>query len=305
MRARLALAGYGVDEDLADARLAEVARHCAESGQDPEAAFGAPADFAVTIAAEYGPEPARAEHLSRALRHTGILGALLAGAGWLHAGWMTPVHTAGLAGTALFLGAAAGVQGVDFLRVHGRPRAAGWAVGGVAVTVVLAAVAYTGPLPRGELFGAPSPLLVALGVALLVWGWRREERAAPPRPASDDERWLRDLAGLLEGRYGLSRQRAREVTAETAARLTEPGATARQEFGPVEEHAHRLAEHEPARPPWWWRASTLRWVRPPLLALLLVVNVAEGGRWWLSAALLLVLALDLWSGFRRGPAREE
>ena len=58
--ARLELALRGVPKTLADEALAEVDEHCADTGDTPEEAFGAPADFAAEIAAEIATEIATA-----------------------------------------------------------------------------------------------------------------------------------------------------------------------------------------------------------------------------------------------------
>jgi peptidoglycan/LPS O-acetylase OafA/YrhL len=175
---------------------------------------------------------------------------------------------------------------------EGRPRHAPWILGGVVLLVPLAALAFE-LLPRQQLFPLPAPLLIAFGIALLAWGTSRTGGIPPKHSGQDAQEWLRDLAGLLEGRHDLARERADELTSEAAAHLTESGRTPEEEFGPVEEYAARLAEHEAPRPPWWRDARILRPARPLGWAVLVALTVIDGGPWWLSGVILLGLCADL------------
>ncbi|MFD2419822.1 hypothetical protein [Amycolatopsis pigmentata] len=292
-RARLALAARGVGKEFADARMEEVARHCAESGQRPEEAFGTAEEFAATVEPEEAPEHRGDDRSSSALMLYGVLAVLGGAWAWISEGLMLPATMAGLAGTALLVCMIYGVLLFLSLSKEGKPRRAPWILGAVVLLVPLAAVAFE-LLPRKELFPLPAPLLIAFGIALLAWGTSRTGGTRSKHSGQDTEAWLRDLAGLLEGRHDLTRERAGELAAEAAAHLTESGRTPEEEFGPVEEYAARLAEHEAPRPPWWRDARILRAARPLGWGVLAALNVIDGGPWWLSGVISLGLCADIW-----------
>ncbi|WP_128382327.1 hypothetical protein [Streptomyces cavernae] len=236
----------------------------------------------------------------------GLMGTVLSGWGWIDTGLMLPVNWAGLCGTALLMCTLVGIQVIRFLRTDGKPRAALWAIGGIALGIVLGAVAFQG-LPRHELFPVPAPALTLVGIVLIVWGWNRDDSPRPQRSGQDagqdsrqeSDQWLRDLSGLLEGRHDLVPERARELTAEAAVHLADTGRTPQEEFGPVEDYALRLAEHESRHTPWWLRESTYGWVLLTLPVYWLATNIDEGRAWGLYALAVLLLCSDLWWISRR------
>ncbi|MFI0906699.1 hypothetical protein ACH4TE_24710 [Streptomyces sioyaensis] len=311
-RARLELAVRGIGKEVADAGLDEVTQHCAESGEEPEGAFGSPGEFAETVVAERGPATPDEDHASSALLLVGLMGTVSAGLLWIRTGLMLPVSWAGLCGTVFVMCALVGIPVIRFLRRDGKPRAASWGIGGVALGIVSAAAAFRG-LPRHELFPVPAPALMLAGIGLIVWGWSRNGSPRPRRSGQDagqgsrqeSDQWLRDLAGLLEGRHDLVPGRARELTAEAAAHLADTGRAPQEEFGPVEDYALRLAEHESRRPPWWWRERTFLWLRPAVWVILLAINIVEGGVSWWRALTVLVLCGDLYLCTRRSGTRAQ
>lgn len=303
---RLELVVRGIDKELRDAKMDEVTQHCAESGEEPEEAFGSPEEFAETVVAERGPATPDNDYVSSALLSAGLTGTVFAGLYWIDTGLMMPVNWAGLCGTVLVTCALAGIQVIRFLRRGGKPRAALWGIGGVALGVVLAAVAFQG-LPRHELFPVPAPALMLVGIVLIVWGLKRADGPRPRHSGQDagqdsrqeSDQWLRDLAGLLEGRHDLVPERARELTAEAAAHLADTGRAPQEEFGPVEDYALRLTEHQSRRTPWWLRESTYWWVTLTIPVSWLATNIDEGRAWWLYALALLALCGSLWWIIRR------
>lgn len=225
-----------------------------------------------------------------------VLGALM----WIEHGFRPPVTQAGLAGTMLLICALGGSQVVKHLRKTGKPRTAPWALGAVAVLLIAAAWAF-GVLPSTQLFRTPAPVWIVLGTALIGWALLRESPAPPPESTGQSlEQWLRDLAGLLEGRHDLTRRRAAELADDAAAQLAATGCAPQHEFGPVERHARRLAELEAPRPPWWRRERTARWLNPLVLMVLLTINLSEAGPIELSLLLILIFIGDVWyRGVRR------
>jgi hypothetical protein len=53
---------------------------------------------------------------------------------------------------------------------------------------------------------------------------------------------------------------AAELTREAAEHLRASGAAPAEEFGPADQYAAKLAEHEDRRPPWWLRKETGLWL---------------------------------------------
>ncbi|MGW7350467.1 hypothetical protein [Streptomyces sp. NPDC054784] len=287
-RARLALARHSVGEPVSGTVLAEVAAHCAESGEHPQEAFGGPEEFARTVAEERLPAEGAAprdpdgwtagDYGTAVAGQTGLL-ALAAGAYLTVAdGLLVDVTAGGLAGSAGVAAAVAAVHGVPLaLRAGRRGRAVGCAVAAL-VAVCASAAAFTA-LPDGTLVRAPAAGLCVLGVLLLAWallhggndggdgcdgsaGGRSPGAADGELPpgALPSEEWLRRLPRLLEGRYAFSAARARELTADAARHVAESGRRAEDEFGPVTAYARTLAGTEPhaARRRWW---RVWRWTR--------------------------------------------
>ncbi|MFJ6985905.1 MULTISPECIES: hypothetical protein [unclassified Streptomyces] len=172
---RLELAAASVDRATADTVLAEVAQHCAESGESPEEAFGTPREYAVAVVRERVPVEerarrnrdglTRADDVFAALTTTGVT-ALLAGAYlWISTGIMPPLTAAGLVGTTFTAVALPSASLALTVSRHRLRTAAAWAVVAL-VSVVSAAVAFT-TLPTTDFGRFPSPALCALGIALL------------------------------------------------------------------------------------------------------------------------------------------
>ncbi|AGP52447.1 hypothetical protein [Streptomyces rapamycinicus] len=262
-RVRLRLAALSVPGDTADTVLTEVGQHRAESGEHPREAFGSPAEFAATVAAERVPDQVRAardrDGLTPADRRSGVFGLLgmstvVAGVLlWISTGGSLPLTLAGLAGTALTaLALATALVAAHGPRSASRRRAVGW-WSASAATTILAAIAFTA-LPRTGLGRLPTPIVCLVGIALMaIWF------AVPGKPTSkggldvipetvhSPEEWLRILPRLLEERHGLSRARAAELTEEAARHVIDAERAPRDEFGPVGLYALRLAEQEPSR----------------------------------------------------------
>lgn len=293
VQARLELAGHGVDKELADAKLSEVEQHCADSDQQPHEAFGTPEDFAATVVAERGPVH-NEDYLSTAIMHVGRMAVILGAVLWFSNGLMLRMSTADLVGTILLMCLLCGVSAIRFLAMTGKPRAVPWTFAGIGVLIPLTAMAF-GLLPEQELFTLPAPLLVALGLALSGWGFYRDRPGRQQRTGHDTEQWLRDLAGVLEGRHDIPRERAGELASEAAAHLAATGLTALEEFGQVDDYAWRLAQHETPRPPWWRRERTLNRATPLFLVMALAINLIDRGPWWLTGILVLGLIIDLWT----------
>ncbi|SDM24988.1 hypothetical protein [Allokutzneria albata] len=262
-RARLKLARNGVGAEVADSVLAEVEQHCADSGENAQEAFGTPAEFARSVAAERVPIEDRAARdrmgFTAQQRRRGLIASfgvqlLLVGAlVWAKVGASVPLTLAGVVGTALSVAACVGAVYAAFeLRPAGRPRSVGKAFVFVAAGVVLGGMSF-GWLPKTRLFTMPVLVIPALGVVLLAWAvWRKPKPVTAEAPAGTEE-WLSRLGGLLEGRHDVPRARAGELVEEARQHLVAGGLSPEDEFGPAEHYAAELAAHEPARLPWWRR----------------------------------------------------
>ncbi|MFJ7899448.1 hypothetical protein ACIQ6V_02845 [Streptomyces sp. NPDC096198] len=305
-RLRLALAEKSVDAETADAVLDEVELHCAQSGETPEDAFGAPEEYAAEVARERIPleerssrrwdGPTRSDLAFAALAQVGLAAVLSGVYLWVCDGTMLTVTPAGLAGTALTaiaLLCACCAAGCARSRMRG---ALGWGVAALGA-VLLAATAFT-TLPGTSIGRLPAPSLCVLGV-LLLWTAaghepdpNREQREvkAPTGPAD----WLTELPRLLEERHGLSRARASELTREAAHHLTATGHSAEEEFGPVEVYALRLAEEQtPPRAPWWTRDDIQAAVFTAVFATYLISSLSSRGPLWQTALAATALAIEL------------
>ncbi|MFI7075763.1 hypothetical protein ACIBO1_00525 [Micromonospora sp. NPDC049903] len=150
------------------------------------------------------------------------------------------------------------------LRAAGRPKLAIWSFALVGLFVVLGALSFV-LLPKEP--AARIPVLgIVVAALLLLWLMTRQP-AAPkqpvdyvpptPRTAPDDDpaAWYRRLSGLLVGRYDLPAERAADLAREAHDHLAAAGGTPTAEFGPVEEYARDLAEHEPQRRVPFWRTT--------------------------------------------------
>ncbi|MEU6705409.1 hypothetical protein [Streptomyces wuyuanensis] len=320
-RVRLALAARSADSALADTVLAEVAQHCADSGERPEDAFGPPEAYAAAVVAERIPPEER-------LRHTGVgpaatfrdalapigAAALVAGAClWAINGSTLSLTPGGLVGTS-FVAVALAAGCLAVTAPGSRRRFAGWVI--AAAATVLGAIAFT-VLSKGAVGRLPTPVLCLLGLALL--GWAARDRPTPDtegvtmhsrtdaRNTLGTEQWLGRLTDLLEERHAVPRTRAVELTREAAGHLTATGRAPEEEFGPVELYALRLSEEESPRARWWLRSDVQNAVLAVILTSYLVGNLAAGGPFWQTAlaagALAVCLALLAVPLLRRQRAR--
>ncbi|MFI7026082.1 hypothetical protein ACIBMZ_25530 [Micromonospora sp. NPDC049900] len=285
---RLALSDQGVGHHLANPIIADVRTHCELSGQSPYDAFGDPEEFALTAAAE---QPA---HLRQNVDRNGMLPAdYLTGSVFalVLLGLGAMIFYAILERTLTFTTTPAGLAGLimaclaftacavpDALRAAGRPRLATWSFALVGLFVGLGASCFV-LLPKEP--AARVPVLGIVVVALLLL-WLMTRRPATPKqpvdyvpptprtaPDDDPDAWYRRLSGLLVGRYDLPPERATDLAREARDHLTAAGGTPTAEFGPVEEYARDLAEHEPQRRVPFWRTT---WAE--LIATLVAVQLS-------------------------------
>ncbi|WP_405835522.1 hypothetical protein OG528_01555 [Streptomyces platensis] len=305
-RARLALAGQSVDRAAADMVLDEVDLHCAQSGETPEDAFGAPEWYAAVVARDRIPPEertdrhwdglTRADHVCAALAQTGVAVLVAGVCVWVRDGTMLTVTPAGVAGSAL-LGVAIPSACLTATLASSRARGAvRWGAGAVAALLLSAgAFTYLPTVPHGRL---PAPALCALGV-LLLWSAARHK----PGPGHTEltmgshtlpENWLVDLPRLLEERHGLSRSRAAELTREATHHLTATGCSPQEEFGPVELYALQLAEGQSIpRTRWWMRHDVQAAALAVILVGYLMTNLASAGPVWQTVLAAVALATEL------------
>ncbi|WP_405062714.1 hypothetical protein OG474_14065 [Kribbella sp. NBC_01505] len=259
-RVRLKLAGGGVSRQTADEVLAEVAQHCADSGETARAAFGDPDQFAITVIQERQSPAERAdidrfgynsaERRSETIAQVGLSFTVIGVFLWIAEGLMLSVTVAGGIGWVLFIAASVRAKYVvHTMRGDGRRTGVlvrAWCEAlGLGVT---AALAFT-LLPTNSIGRFPTPVLVGVGLALLGWAFVRDD--TEPAPANEDEAWLVELRALLVGRHGVPRRRVQALIAETEAHLNDAKRSPLQEFGPADEYAVTLADGEP-RTRWPW-----------------------------------------------------
>ncbi|MCX4637659.1 hypothetical protein QT196_02385 [Streptomyces sp. P9-2B-2] len=305
-RARLALAGQSVDSATADMVLDEVDLHCAQSGETPEDAFGAPEKYAAAVARDRIPPEertgrnwdglTRADQVSAALAQTGVAVLAAGVCMWVGDGTMLTVTPAGVAGSAL-LGVAIPSACLTATLASSRARGAvRWGVGAVAA-LLLSAGAFT-YLPTASYGRLPVPALCALGV-LLLWSAARYKPGPDHKELTSEsqllpENWLVELPRLLEERHGLSRARAAELTREAAHHLTATGCSPQEEFGPVELYALQVAEGQSVpRTRWWMRPDAQAAALAVLLVGYLVTNLASAGPAWQTVLAAVALATEL------------
>ncbi|ROO58501.1 hypothetical protein EDC02_0261 [Micromonospora sp. Llam0] len=317
--ARFALSDRGVGYHLANPIIADVQAHCAYTGQSPYDAFGSPEEFALVAAAE---QPAHlrenpdrngltpGDYLSGGLMSLGLIG--LGGSLFyavLEQTLSFPANPAVSTGTALLGLAVFVVRGVPgALRAAGRPRLATASFALVALLAGLAVTAFFA-LPREPVFRVP--VFALAGVSLLVLLWQLRGPAKPrqpivhtpptPRTAGHDndeadvDAWFRRLTGLLVGRYDLTPQRAGELARQARNHLVAaPGTIPDSEFGPVEEYARELADHEPQRRVPFWRTAPAMLIGS-LAGLSLTVSAflawSAQGHYWAAYGVALPAAL--------------
>ncbi|MFI1488711.1 hypothetical protein [Streptomyces sp. NPDC020747] len=269
-RARLELALQGVTADLADEVLAEVREHCADSGELPEQAFGAPKDFAAGIAAERVPRASQAkrdrngttvsEAWSAVIASVGLVTILAGVVLWLQKGLFVPFTPAGLAGVPIgYAAMVCTLQALVIARPLGKSRTVVPALIVAGVLAVIAACAFV-LLPRDVVASIPAPLLLGAGVLLAFWAYSRGTSVELPDVPRNTEEWLAELHGLLEGRHDVARARAGDLVRETVQHLSACGRTPQEEFGPVDQYAMILAQQHPVASPWWRSEATRLWL---------------------------------------------
>ncbi|MCQ8832075.1 hypothetical protein [Streptomyces malaysiensis] len=309
-RTRLALAERSVGKDVGDTVLAEVAAHCAESGERPEDAFGLPEDFAETVASERLPAGTPAGNDPDALTTadyvftvTGVLGWMTFVVGaylFVAKGLVIDLTAATLVGCTVVATAVATLHGVQVtLHAGSRARAAGCGLA-TLVAVILAAVAFVEG-PDTVIAHVPTPAICAVGLLLPAWALLYNPPTAPTHEELPSEAWLRKLPQLLEGRHALPRARAAELTREASRHVTEAGCEPEEEFGPVTTYARQLAEAEAPRQHWWLRNDVRSAVSTVFLGAFLVNNLYSHGPIWLTvvAALGTYAAAALLTGHLR------
>ncbi|OEV04776.1 hypothetical protein [Streptomyces oceani] len=303
-RARDALAERSVPGDLADTVLAEVAQHCADSGERPSAAFGLPQDFADTVVHERLPEDVRDRHQPDAPAHhgnavcaqLGLMCLVLGGYLTVARGWLVDLTVAGLVGLPLVAGAVWSLHGVAHARHAAAPKRAVAYGAGALLGVASAAVAFTQG-PDTVVGPVPPPALAASGLALLGWALFRQppENRAPRDEPLPTEAWLRRLPRLLEMRYELPRARAAELAEEASRHLAESRTEAEEEFGPVAVYASRLAKGETPQERWWQREDLRMGAGTAMVSLYLLDQLHGDMSPWLIALAAVTTALGVYS----------
>ncbi|WP_432050875.1 hypothetical protein [Verrucosispora sp. NA02020] len=310
---RLALSDQGVGYHLANPIIADVRTHCELSGESPYDAFGDPEEFALTAAAE---QPA---HLREKVDRNGMLSAdYLTGSVFTMVvfGLSATIFYAILERTLTFTTTPARLAGLimvclaftacalpNALRAAGRPQLATWSFAVVGLFVGLGATSFV-LLPEEP--AARIPVLGIVVVALLLL-WLMTRRPAPPKqpvdyvpptprtaPDDDPDAWYRRLSGLLVGRYDLPPDRAADLAREAHDHLSATGGTPTVEFGPVEEYARDLAEHEPQRRVPFWRTTWAELVATLVavhLGIAAFFNWTDEGHLWAAYGVALPCAV--------------
>ncbi|MEU0843200.1 hypothetical protein ABZ370_27480 [Streptomyces sp. NPDC005962] len=295
-RARFALAERSVGNDVCDSVLAEVAAHCAESGERPEDAFGLPDDFAETVAAERLPADVRAGADPDAWTTADYAVVVTAQWGWMTFlvgagefvmnGLMTDLTAAALVGGVFIAAAVGALHGAQFaLHAGSRNRAAAYGLA-TFVAIVLTVVAFA-ETPDTVLAHVPTPAICVVGILLPAWALFYNPPTAPAQERLPSEAWLRKLPQLLEGRHALPRARAAELTREARRHAEESGCEPEEEFGPVTTYARQLAKTEAPRRHWWQRNDVRSGAGTVFFGIYLVNNLRSHGAVWLSAVAAL------------------
>lgn len=311
LRARLALVERSVDKDVRERVLAEVAAHCAESGESPDDAFGFPDDFAESVASEQRPDGTgtaggdrdaltNADYIASASVHLGrltlILGVYLA----ISEGLMVRLTTGALLGSPFVAAAVFAVNGVSFALNRGsRARAGGCAL--AALLAIGLAVIGFGIKPHSALVDLPTLALCVAGIALMAWPLFYDP-SAPASAAAPEKlpsaEYLRKLPQLLEARHALPHARAHELAEEARTHVAEAGSDPEEEFGPVTAYARQLAEAEHPRQHWWEREGVRSLAGTTVAFGYLVDNVYTGGPLLLRgvAAVAVVIGVGMLPG---------
>ncbi|MFI0774564.1 hypothetical protein [Streptomyces sp. NPDC021212] len=316
LRTRIALAERSVAEDVCDSVLAEVAAHCAESGEHPEDAFGSPDDFAEVVAGERLPAGVRArrdpdarttaDYAIDVTTQWGLMTFAVGAYELVVNGLMVDLTAAALLGCAAIAVGVAALHGAKLaLHAGSRIRAAGCGLA-TAVAIILAAVALMAG-PGTVIAHVPTPAICVLGVLLPAWALFYDPPPAPAPERLPSEAWLRKLPQLLVGRHALPRARAAELTREASRHLAETGCEPEEEFGPVAAYARQLAAAEAPRQHWWRRYDVRSAAGTVFFGAYLVDNLHSHGPVWLSvvaAAGACVSAAELIDHLRRNVKRD-
>jgi hypothetical protein len=306
--ARLALGERGIGYREATPLIEEARQHCAESGESPWRAIGAPVEFAADVAGSRPAEQAQRDtrgktprdYFSDALFVLAALGIPVAVVGAVGAGSLTiPVTVAGLAGSLVAsLAAVVAWAGPGALRASGHPRLAPWSFGLCAVLSVLAGLAFM-ELPKNRIAGLPALVLVAGSVGV-CWFLTRPGRPVAPAPGDsadgpdETEAWFARLNALLVGRFDVAPARAAEFVAESRAHVVSAGVRPRDEFPSLSGYARDLAEAEPVRPGPWWRSPNAGLAATLGVGFVFgaqTVEAALNGPWWLMICGVLALVM--------------
>lgn len=307
---------YDMALPAAEEVVAECVAHCAEAGEDPREAFGAPQAFAAHSAAERIPAGrlavrdrdgmAPGAYLWAAFLQVGVWLVLGAAIVWVDTGNWLDVTVAGLTGSVLLAGVFVLAGLTRDLYRAGRLGAARLAVAAVVVLVPVVATAFTG-LPRVRITTLPTVTLAAAGMLIMVIAWRLEPprwaRARMPtdhgdRGVGDErERWLSRLDGVLRGRHEWSRWRTDRLVVETRQHLIATGRRPDDEFSPVDVYALRSAEQVRTPRAWWRRDTTRTAILASALLVYLVLRIIDGDygvMFILNAGVLTIVAYDLY-----------
>jgi hypothetical protein len=313
----------GMDRAAVEDVIQETAEYCAETGEHPREAFGDPDEYAVRVARERDPVGERAgrdwaglrpaDHLRAGVYGVVVLLVVGSGLALVRGEWWVELTFASVAGSVLVMAAMVATGTVLALRAAGRARAAAAAAVGTLVLVVAGAVAFLG-LPRDPVGRLPAWAFAVCGVLLALLGrWlessartRRKATTAPVQKAdgtdsavsvgadaSDTDRWLGHLGGLLSGRHGLPRHRVRQLVTDARLHLAATGAAPAEEFGPVEVYALELAD-QAGRRAWWTRDGTYLALTGVLFAGYGLDRLVDGDYGWALWGCAAALALTLW-----------
>ncbi|WP_432491001.1 hypothetical protein [Kineococcus auxinigenes] len=322
LRLRLAVE-HGVPAPVAEEAVAEARLACWESGRPAEELFGAADEHAAEVARERVPVERRAavdlDGTSPRDRWATLLlgagsGGLVGGVSLLVAqGWTTAVTPAGLAVlAATAVGLAGAAWGVLERRAGRLGRGWAWIAAGAAglVACVAAADALRDRPALGEL---PVPLVLLVSLALVVAGAKLPQRPATldAGAAGDPDEWFARLAGLLRGRYHLSRADARARVEEARGYWRDSGsAHPGDEFGTPEVHALHLVEDSPE--PRRRRVRLQAWSCTALAALCAATAVRTaleegfgGELLWRAAVVAVVTCLAVGAWRRSAPQRDQ
>lgn len=320
---RLAVA-HDVPHEISKAALAEARLACIDSGEPPAALFGEPEVYAAEVAEHRVPEEWRAAADLDGAAPTDLLTMLLLGTGWiacvasvllfLVAGWTVGL-TAGASRLAVGgLVATVGILAGLTVRHAGKVRQS-WAWGALAAAGLAVAGSSTTVASSAVLLDLPMVAVLALGVGLLAAGMRTKPGArgvdTERLRAAPADQWFDALAGLLRGRYYMTRADVRGYVGVARTHLSDSGSEHPvDEFGTPEVYAMRLAESSgrPARGrdrahAWFWSFVAVTWLA------WLVADAVGGdlaGTWfWRVPGLIFftLTAVGSWRSALTGPER--